>query len=463
MRVLIIGSGGREHALIWKLKQSPSVRALFALPGSDAIAAIATRLDGSIHDHNAILDHCRQQQIDLVVVGPELPLIAGLADALAKAGIACFGPIAAAARLEGSKGFTKALCREAGIPTAPWRRFDDLNAARAHIATTSGRLALKLDGLAAGKGVILAFSRDQAHAAVDDLATLAAQQGIAADLIVETLLEGLEISFFVLCDGHTVLPFGAARDYKCRNDGNTGPNTGGMGAYTPTQLWTPEREKNIMQRIIKPTLAALHQRNIDYRGVLYAGLMLTAEGPFLLEYNVRFGDPECQAMMMRFNGDLAMLLYATATGGLDKIDSTALFHDDAAVAIVLAHHDYPGTIKSPSLLPIDIDDMGRNSNGIVYFHAGTQHSNGHYKTCGGRVLAITARAPTLNEARQRAYDAIAEHNWNGIHWRRDIAAHDPEQSASMKDPRHAPCADLQTRQNGDTIRTTSNPSLAVTL
>ncbi|MYZ49909.1 phosphoribosylamine--glycine ligase [Propylenella binzhouense] len=411
MRVLLIGSGGREHALAWALSASPLLTELFAAPGNAGICEIARCVALDVADHAAIVRFCREQAIGLVVVGPEVPLVAGIVDDLAAAGIRAFGPTRAAAALEGSKAFTKELCREAGIPTAGYAAFADRDAAMAHVAAAPLPIVVKADGLAAGKGVTVALRRDEAEAAVD-----AVFAGGPAMVVIEEFLEGEEASFFALSDGRTVLPFATAQDHKRAFDGDAGPNTGGMGAYSPAPVMTEALVEATMERIVRPTVAALAARGIPYRGVLYAGLMICADGPKLIEYNVRFGDPECQVLMMRLKDDLLTLMAATVDGVLDR--TSIRWHEDAALTVVMASRGYPGAYATGSEI-LGLDRAGA-AEGVEIFHAGTRREDGRVLAAGGRVLDVTARGASVAEARERAYRAVDLIDWPEGFCRRDI-------------------------------------------
>jgi phosphoribosylamine--glycine ligase len=413
MNILLIGGGGREHALAWKLAQSPTQPRLYAAPGNPGIAEHAECVALDVADHRAVAAFCADRSIDLVVVGPEAPLVAGLADDLRTAGIAVFGPSAKAARLEGSKGFTKDLCARAGIPTAAYERLSDRDAALAALDRFALPVVVKADGIAAGKGVIIATTRAEAEAAVRDI--FAGAFGAAgAQIVLEAFMEGEEASFFALTDGTTVVPFGSAQDHKRVGDGDTGPNTGGMGAYSPAPVLTPALEAEVMARIVAPTVRTLAADGTPYVGVLYAGLMLTAEGPKLIEYNARFGDPECQVLMMRFAGDLAALLQAVATGRLAEAGPVT-FADRTALTVVMAARGYPGTPARGGAIRIgDIGDA-------TVFHAGTARDDtGALVAAGGRVLNVTATGATVSEAQAAAYRAVDAIDFPSGFCRRDI-------------------------------------------
>jgi phosphoribosylamine---glycine ligase len=413
MNILLIGSGGREHALAWRLAQSPSCDMLFALPGSPGINEHARFTVGAaVTDHVAIISFCKDHQIDLVVIGPEAPLVAGLADDLRASGIATFGPGAAAAQLEGSKGFTKELCSAAGIPTAAYERFASRTDALSGLSAFTPPYVIKADGLAAGKGVIIALDRAEAEAAIDDM--FDGSFGVAgASVVIEDFMTGEEVSFFALSDGSSVVPFGSAQDHKRVGDGDTGPNTGGMGAYSPARVLTPALEAQVMREIIEPTVAMLAMRDTPYIGVLFAGLMLTDEGPKLIEYNCRFGDPECQVLMSRFTGDLAALLHAVATGRLAQAAPPA-FGADTALTVVMAANGYPGKPQTGGTITIPALD------GAMAFHAGTALVDGQLVANGGRVLNVTAIGATVSEAQARAYAAVNAINFPTGFCRRDI-------------------------------------------
>jgi phosphoribosylamine--glycine ligase len=411
MRVLLIGSGGREHALAWALSASPLLTKLYAAPGNAGICGVAECVNLDPTNHAAIVAFCRERAIDLAVIGPETPLVAGLVDELEAAGIRSFGPSKTAAQLEGSKGFAKDLCRAAGIPTATYQWFTDHAAARDHVMQHPLPVVVKADGLAAGKGVTVAKNRDAALAALEEIFSAA-----GASVVIEEFLEGEEASFFALADGRTVLPFGTAQDHKRACDGDEGPNTGGMGAYSPAPVLTDSAIEEVLSKIIRPTLYALAGRGIRYRGVLYAGLMITAEGPKLIEYNVRFGDPECQVLMMRLRDDLLTILNAVVDGVLDQI--SARWRDEAALAVVMAAKGYPGPYRHGS--EIRGLEEAAAVPGVEIFHAGTSSEDGRILASGGRVLNVAALGGDVTEARARAYAAIDRIDWPEGFCRRDI-------------------------------------------
>lgn len=415
MNVLLIGSGGREHALAWALAKSPLLTSLFCAPGNPGIAEVATCVALDASDHDAVIAFCREKSVSFVVVGPEGPLVGGLTDALAAAGIKHFGPSKAAAQLEGSKGYTKDLCREFGIPTAAYGRFADAGSAKAYLAAKRFPIVVKADGLAAGKGVVIAGSRSEAEDAIE--ACFAGAFGAAgAEVVVEEFLEGEEASFFALCDGTHVLAMASAQDHKRVGENDTGPNTGGMGAYSPAPVMTDEMTRRTMDEIVWPTVKAMAARGTPFKGVLFAGLMITAAGPKLIEYNVRFGDPETQVLMMRLKTDLLAAMLATADGVLDAI--SLKWSDQAALTVVYAASGYPGTpLKGTEIRKID---AARAVEGVQVFHAGTKAVDGKIVADGGRVLAVTATGRTVADAQVRAYSALDLIEWPGGFCRRDI-------------------------------------------
>ena len=415
----MLGSGGREDALAWRLRQSPSCDRLIAAPGNPGIARWAECVAIDPCDPTAVVELARANAIDLVVVGPEAPLVAGVSDALRAEGIAVFGPSAAAAQLEGSKGFTKDLCRANAIPTADYVRVERAEQAKAALDRFGIPVVIKADGLAAGKGVTVALSRDEAEAAID-----AAGDG---PLVIEEFLEGEEASLFALVDGATALPLASAQDHKRVGEGDTGPNTGGMGAYAPAPVLTSELERRAMDEIVRPTARALAAAGTPFSGVLYAGLMLTTEGPKLIEYNVRFGDPECEAIMPLVEGDFAELLYAVATGRLAQIEPPELAPKHAMTVIVAAR-GYPGTPASGGL--IREIEAAEQVEGVTVFHAGTALNAGGLVAKGGRVLAVTAVADSFANARARAYRAVDQIDFaDGFH-RRDIGWRELERAGA---------------------------------
>jgi phosphoribosylamine--glycine ligase len=412
MKVLLIGSGGREDALAWKLAASPLLTRLYAAPGNPGIAEEAELVALDSADHEAVIAFCRDRKIDLVAIGPEAPLTAGLADALIGGGIKVFGPQAAPARLEGSKSFTKRLCAENGIPTAFFRECANPAEARAYIEEKGAPIVLKADGLHAGKGVVVAMTKDEALAAVEPVFAM----GNNAPIVIEEFLEGEEASFFCLVHGEQVLPLASAQDHKRVFDGDEGPNTGGMGAYSPAPVFTPEIERITLERIVRPTARALVKAGTPYSGVLYVGLMIAKDGPKLIEYNCRFGDPECQVLMLRMKDDLLTLMFATANGELEK--SSVRWHDDVAITVVLATKGYPGAYASGSV--IRGLERANAVEGVKVFHAGTKLRDGELTASGGRVLNVTATGKTVAQARERAYRAVNMIDWPEGFCRRDI-------------------------------------------
>ena len=417
MKVLVVGAGGREHALCWALAASPLVSDLYCAPGSDAIAREARCVPLAVGDVAGMVAFCRQEGIELVVPGPELPLVLGLVDRLEAAGIPAFGPSAAAARLEGSKAFAKAFCARHGIPTAPFRTFaaEEAEAARAHVRERGAPLVVKADGLAAGKGVTVAGSVEEALAALD--AAFGGAFGEAgATVLIEACLVGEEASLFALVDGAHVLEFGTAQDHKRVGEGDTGPNTGGMGAYAPAPCMTPELTERAMAEIVRPTVAGMAAEGTPFRGVLYAGLMLTESGPQLLEYNVRFGDPECQALLPGLMTDLGQLLQGGAEGVLGHMNLR--WYPEHVMTVVMAARGYPGDYARGS--EIRGLDAAAEVEGVTIFHAGTRIEDGRVLADGGRVLNVTASGATLEQARARAYAAIKRIDWPEGFCRRDI-------------------------------------------
>jgi phosphoribosylamine--glycine ligase len=409
MNILLLGSGGREDALAWRLRQSPSCERLIAAPGNPGIARWAECVAADPCDSATIVELARSSAIDLVVVGPEAPLVAGVSDALRAAGIAVFGPSAAAAQLEGSKGFTKDLCAENGIPTARYVRIEGKDAARQALDGFEIPVVIKDDGLAAGKGVTVAMTREEAEAALDAAGD--------APLVIEEFLAGEEASLFALVDGETAVLLASAQDHKRVGEGDTGPNTGGMGAYAPAPVLTDELQERAMDEIVRPTARALAAAGTPFSGVLYAGLMLTADGPKLIEYNVRFGDPECEAIMPLIEGDFAELLLGVATGQLAEMPLPKLA-DKNAMTVIVAARGYPAAPTSGGL--IRELEAAEQVPGVTVFHAGTALSNGSLVAKGGRVLAVTAVADTIANARARAYRAVDQIDFaDGFH-RRDI-------------------------------------------
>jgi phosphoribosylamine---glycine ligase len=412
MNILLLGSGGREHALAWKIAASPLVDRLYCAPGNAGIAQEAECVALDVADHAAVIAFCRANKIDLVVVGPEAPLVAGLVDDLAAAGLKAFGPSRAAARLEGSKGFTKDLCRANDIPTAAYERFTAAGPAKAYVREMGAPIVVKADGLAAGKGVVVAQSVEEAEAAIDAICS----EGAGAALVVEEFLDGEEASFFVLSDGEHVLPLATAQDHKRAFDGDRGPNTGGMGAYSPAPVMTAQMCARALDEIVRPTIRAMKAQGAPYKGVLYAGLMITSAGPKLIEYNVRFGDPECQVLMLRLMSDIVPALVATHDGMLGSFDLR--WYEDAALTVVMAAKGYPGAYQKGST--IEGLDAAAAVEGVEIFHAGTTADDGRVRANGGRVLNVSALGRTVGDAQTRAYRAIDQIRWPEGFCRRDI-------------------------------------------
>jgi len=413
MKVLVVGSGGREHALCWAIAASPLLTRLYCAPGNPGIAESATLVPIAATDLSAIVGFAVAEKIDLVVPGPEAPLVAGLADALEAAGIKCCGPSAAAARLEGSKHFTKEIADAAGVPTARWERFDTAERAIEFVRRRGAPIVVKADGLAGGKGVVVAAGEAEAEAAITAMMTDRSLGEAGAAVIIEECLVGPEVSLFALCDGTQAVFLGAAQDHKRAGEGDTGPNTGGMGAISPPVL-SPTLVDAAMDGIIRPVLAEMAARGTPFRGILFAGLMLTAEGAKLIEFNVRFGDPECQVLMLRLKSDLLTALLAACDGRLFELD----WHDDAAIAVVLAARGYPGAYETGSV----IGGLAEAAQvpGVQIFHAGTALHDGSVVASGGRVLTVCARAGTADKARALAYRAVDMIVWPEGFCRRDI-------------------------------------------
>ena len=415
MNILLLGSGGREHALAWKMAASPLADKLYCAPGNAGIAQEAECIALDVADHKAVIAFCRKAGIDLVVVGPEAPLCAGIVDDLEAAGIKAFGPGKAAAQLEGSKGFTKDLCRASGIPTAAYERFRTLDSAKAYLRAQGPPIVVKADGLAAGKGVVVAQSMTEAEAALDMM--FGGGLGEAGgEVVIEEFLEGEEASFFALCDGTNAIPFTTAQDHKRAFDGDKGPNTGGMGAYSPASNIDDAMSARIMAEIVSPTLKAMAKMGAPYKGVLYAGLMITREGPKLIEYNARFGDPETQVLMLRLMSDLVPALLASRDGMLRNFDLR--WYPDPALTVVMAAKGYPGSYARGTV--IEGLDEAAKVEGVEIFHAGTKAEGGNVLANGGRVLNVSAIGGTVREAQKRAYEAVARLRWPDGFCRHDI-------------------------------------------
>ncbi|MDR0466409.1 MAG: phosphoribosylamine--glycine ligase [Deltaproteobacteria bacterium] len=417
MRILVIGSGGREHALVWKFRQNPE-HVIFAAPGNSGTAGIAQNVNITADAITELVDFARREKIDLVVPGPELPLTLGVTDAMNGAGIPCFGPDAYCARLEGSKSFAKEVMAEAGTPTAACAVFTDLEAAKDYARKQGAPLVIKADGLAAGKGVVVAQTLEEAFAALDDMMARKIHGAAADAVLIEERLTGEEVSFLCLCDGKDALPLPSAQDHKAAHDGDTGPNTGGMGAYSPAPLLPDNQLERMADLVVRPVLKAMAGRGRPFVGVLYAGLMMTAEGPKVLEYNVRFGDPECQPLLLRLESDLAKLMLACIERRISRED--IVFGKDAALGVVLCAKGYPGAC--PKGMEISgLDDAGKD-RGVVVFHGGALHREGKTVSSGGRVLCVTALGGDLATARQNAYAALEKIRMPNGFYRRDIGA-----------------------------------------
>ncbi|MBP0444846.1 phosphoribosylamine--glycine ligase [Roseomonas sp. SSH11] len=418
MKVLLVGGGGREHALAWRISESPLLTKLWCAPGNPGIAAHAECVAIGAEDVAGLLRFARENGVELVVAGPEAPLTLGLADACEEVGIPCFGPRRAAAMLEGSKSFTKEVLDAAGAPTAAWKRFDDPQAARAYLRAQGAPIVVKADGLAAGKGVVVAETLEQAEAAIADIMESRVHGEAGASVVIEECMMGEEASFFALCDGTRAVPLAAAQDHKRVGDGDTGPNTGGMGAYSPPPAFTDAMRHEVMARVVDPVLAEMNRRGAPFRGVLFVGLMLTATGPRVIEFNVRFGDPECQVLMMRLKSDLLPALLASARGDLSGV--ALEWSDDPALVVVVAARGYPGAVRKGE--PIGGLEKAAAVPGARVFHAGTARgADGAVVASGGRVLGIAATAPDLRAARDAAYAAVDALDWPGGFCRRDIA------------------------------------------
>jgi phosphoribosylamine---glycine ligase len=417
MRVLVIGSGGREHALCWAIAASPLLSKLWCAPGNPGIATDAERVPIAATDIPGLVAFAREHEVDLVVPGPEQPLVAGITDAMAAAGIACCGPSAAAAALEGSKSFAKEICDAAAIPTARWERFDDPEAARTFIRRRGAPIVVKADGLAGGKGVVVAPTEALALAAIEQMMSERVFGAAGAAIVIEECLTGEEVSFFALCDGTHALSLGSAQDHKRVGDGDTGPNTGGMGAISPAPSMTPALEQAVMDGIIRPVLAELTRRGTPFRGILYAGLMLTETGPKVIEFNVRFGDPECQALLLRLKSDLLPGLVAACDGELGQFDLR--WHDLASIAVVMAAQGYPEAPRTGG--EIKGLQHAEAVPGVQIFHAGTElAADGRLRAAGGRVLTVCAASASLSAAREAAYAGIDRIDWPDGFFRRDI-------------------------------------------
>jgi len=416
MNVLVIGSGGREHALTWKIRQSPHVKRLFAAPGNAGIATVADLVRLAAEDVNGLVRFARDERIDLTVVGPELPLTLGIVDEFRRHGLRIFGPTRDAAQIEGSKVFTKSLLRRSSVPTGFFSSFSDADEATRYVQEVGAPIVIKTDGLAAGKGVLICETVKDAEAGIDEIMRTRIFGDAGQRVVIEEFLVGEEVSFLALVDGQTVLPLASSQDHKRAFDGEAGPNTGGMGAYSPAPVVTPALHERIMREVMHPVVAALRDAKIDYRGVLYAGLMITASGPKVLEFNARFGDPECQPLMLRLKSDLVEAMDACIEGRL--AECTLEWDERAAACVVLAAGGYPGAYEKGKIIR-GLESLDGWQDGVV-FHAGTARRDHTLVTNGGRVLGVTALGRTVRDAVQEAYWAVEQIHWDGVHYRRDI-------------------------------------------
>ncbi len=417
MKLLVIGSGGREHALIWKISQSPRVTKIYCAPGSAAIAELAECVSINPEQIGQLADFAEKAKVDLTVVGPELPLTLGITDLFESRHLRIFGPNQAAAQLEGSKAFAKEILRANGIPTAAFGAFTDAASAKQYLARQKSPYVIKADGLAAGKGVLICASRQEAEAAIDEILVRKVFGGAGDKVVIEEFLEGEEASFMVLTDGEHVLPLASSQDHKRVFDNDEGPNTGGMGAYSPAPVVTPDVHARVLREVLTPLLNGLKPKNIRYRGLVYVGLMITKDGPKVVEFNARFGDPECQPIMMRLKSDLIPLLEATIDGKLNEVN--AEWHDEPAVCVVLTANGYPGAYDKGKEIH-GLDQLKNWSDGFV-FHAGTAKEQHRWLTTGGRVLGVTARGKNIASAVENVYGAVSKISWDGMHYRKDIA------------------------------------------
>ncbi|MDY0269292.1 phosphoribosylamine--glycine ligase [Trichloromonas sp.] len=416
MKILVIGGGGREHALVWKIAQSPLVKTLYCAPGNPGIAALAECVHIQAEEIDALLDFARAEKIDLTVVGPEVPLTLGIVDRFQAAGLEIFGPSRAAARLEGSKGFSKDLMAKYGIPTAAYRTFSDRDQAHAYIRTQGAPIVVKADGLAAGKGVIVAVTVEQALAAVDDILLDKVFGAAGSQVVIEEFMAGEEASFFVFTDGKNILPLASAQDHKRIFDNDEGPNTGGMGAYSPAPVVTEAVAAEVIETIVKPTIAGMAAEGCPYRGILYVGLMIADGKPKVVEYNARFGDPEAQPLLMRMKSDIVPVLQACARGELGG--ASLEWHEKAAVCVVMASGGYPGSFKKG--LEISGLEAAEAVENLMVFHAGTAFQDGKIVNHGGRVLGVTGLGGTVAEAIAKAYEGVRAIHWKDVQYRKDI-------------------------------------------
>ncbi|AFR26072.1 phosphoribosylamine--glycine ligase [Bartonella quintana] len=415
MNILLIGSGGREHALAWKIAKSPLLTKLYCAPGNPATIELGENIDLNIDDHLLVIDFCKMHSIDLVIVGPEAPLVAGITDSLNNANICVFGPTQKAAQLEGSKAFTKDLCRKNNIPTATYQCFNDAAKAKAYIHQKGVPIVIKADGLAAGKGVVVAMTMEEAFSAVD-ACFKSTSNDVGEKIVIESFLEGEEASFFCLCDGKIALPFGSAQDHKRVGDGDTGANTGGMGAYSPAPIMTQEMVNRTLKEIVEPALRSMDEMGAPFKGILFVGLMITQKGPELIEFNVRFGDPECQVLMMRLKDDILPILLRAAQGNLEN--KPLQWSEKTALTVVMAANGYPNSPQKGTVIR-NVDKVNALPD-VKVFQAGTILCNGELIANGGRVLSITATGETITKAQKRAYEAVDYIDWPESFVRHDI-------------------------------------------
>ncbi len=416
MKVLVVGGGGREHAIAWKLAQSPMLSRLYIAPGNGGTGKVGENVNISAEDIEGLLNFARKEKIDLTVVGPEAPLVKGIVDAFTREGLKIIGPDREAAQLEGSKSFTKKIMQENNIPTAEYAEFEDYEEAVKYVKSRGAPIVVKADGLAAGKGVTVAMSVDEALEALKKVMVDKIFGEAGKKVVIEEYLEGEEASYIVLTDGKYILPLASSQDHKRAFDGDRGPNTGGMGAYSPAPVVTPEVERDIMEKIVIPIIKAMEKRGTPFRGVLYGGLMITEEGPKVLEFNVRFGDPEAQPILLRMKGDLLDAFVKLSEGELEK--ASISWDEDAAVGVVMASQGYPGKYEKGKVIH-GLEEVEKMEN-VVVFHAGTRYENGRYLTNGGRVLCVTAKDRDIPSAIKRAYEAVEKIHWEGAFFRRDI-------------------------------------------
>lgn len=416
MNILVIGSGGREHALVWAMRKSPLCDKIFITPGNGGINKIATFADVDAFNKNDLISFCKKENIELVVIGPEAPLVEGVADFLTEAGVLVYGPSKEAARLEGSKAFTKYICKKYNIPTAAYEEFTDINLAKKYIDNCSLPIVIKADGLAAGKGVVIAFSKEEAVEALDDMLVKKIFGDAGANVVIEEFLDGEEISVFAIADGKNAVMFGSAQDHKRVGDGDTGPNTGGMGTYSPAPVMTDALEREIKENIIDRLMHGMASEGAPFKGTIFAGIMVTKKGAELLEINVRFGDPETQVLMARLESDLVDIFYKAAKGDVSSLN--VKLGNYAALCVVMAANGYPATYKKDTVIK-NLDKAAESEN-IMIFHAGTKLDGADIKAIGGRVLGVTALGNNVSQAQKRAYEAVDKINWPDGFCRRDI-------------------------------------------